>query len=450
MALQGLPPAVQLLPHQQWQLISQPRVFTAKLRARHGPLVNLRIRGDAFVLILSAEGARDVLSADPLGYDAFFKESFTGLGGPASLWVLGGQAHHRERQLVAPAFHARAYRRYGETIRAITRQHLTRWQSGQTLKMLEATLALSLDVIMRVVFGPDDSALVREGRAIIAGLLPAVRPVIVFVPELQRRWFPAWTRFARGRDAFWAWSRRYVAARRAYGGQSDDVVGLMLSARYEDGSAMDDAGIGDQLITILMAGHETTATALAWALYELGRHPAELARLRAEVEALGPDPDPAQVVRLPYLSAICNETLRLHTLLAEVPRLCLRPLECLGYEVPAGHAVSISVMAIHHDPVLYPQPDNFIPERFIERSFSVSEFLPFGGGDRRCLGAGLSDYEMRIALAEIVSHWDFEPARAERDIRHDIAMGPKYGVPLRLLARREPVFTQSEGERVHA
>jgi len=434
----SLPPVVKLLPHQQWQLVSQPRAFTDWLRAAHGPLVNLNVRGEPYVLVLSAEGARQVLSADPLGYDAFFKESFTGLGGPASLWVLGGQAHHRERQLLAPAFHARAFRAYGDLIRSIARAHLERWQPGRPFRALEATLDLSLDVIMRVVFGPDDTELVSDGRALIAGLLPTVHPLIVFVPQLQRRWFPLWNRFARRRDAFWAWCRRYLAARRAQPGRTDDLVGLLLAARYDDGSPMTDAAIGDQLITVVMAGHETTATALAWALYELGRHPAILARLRAEIDAAGPDVDPLQITRLPYLTAVCNETLRLHTLLAEVPRLCVAPLDCLGYTLPAGYAVSVSIMAVHHDPALYPEPDRFLPERFLERTYTAFEFLPFGGGDRRCLGAGLSDFEMRIALAEIVTHWDFEPARVEQEIRHDIAMGPKAGVPLRLLDRRAP------------
>jgi cytochrome P450 len=138
--------------------------------------------------------------------------------------------------------------------------------------------------------------------------------------------------------------------------------------------------------------------------------------------------------------------------LAEVPRLCVAPLECLGYLVPAGSAVSVSIMAIHHDPALYPEPDACAPERFIERSYNAFEFLPFGGGDRRCLGAGLSDFEMRLVLAEIVTRWDFEPAAVEREIRHDIAMGPKNGVPLRLVARRQPTpaSTGTHGEYVHA
>src|SRR5712692_6403331 len=202
---------------------------------------------------------------------------------------------------------------------------------------------------------------------------------------------------------------------------------------------MPDAAIRDELITILLAGHETTATALAWALYELGRHPAVLDKLRAEVEGLGSDANPGLIVTLPYLSAVCNETLRLHTVLSEVARVISAPMELFGYTLPPGSSVVVSVMSVHHDPELYPQPGQFVPERFLRRTYSPSEFLPFGGGHRRCLGAGLADYELRIVLAEIITHWEFEPAAVERDIRHDIAMGPKYGVPLRIKARRQPI-----------
>jgi cytochrome P450 len=244
---------------------------------------------------------------------------------------------------------------------------------------------------------------------------------------------------------------KLLAERRARGGADGDVLGRMLATSYDDGGRMTDEAIRDELLTILLAGHETTATALAWALYELGRHPAALARLRAEIEPLGADPDPDAVVKLPYLSAVCNETLRLHTLLAEVGRVTTALVGCQGYTIPAGESVCVSIMAIHHDPALYPDPGTFRPERFLERTYSPFEFLPFGGGNRRCLGAALSDYEMRIALAEIVTRWEFAPAAPEVEIRHDIAMGPKHGVPLRVTARRAPApNAAARGAAVHA
>jgi cytochrome P450 len=161
-----------------------------------------------------------------------------------------------------------------------------------------------------------------------------------------------------------------------------------------------------------------------------------LRRLRDELDALGPDPEPDLIVRQPYLSAVCDETLRLHTILTEVARITRAPLELRGHTLPAGVAVGVAICAIHQDPELYPEPGQFRPERFIERVYGPYEFLPFGGGHRRCLGAALSDFEMRVALATIVTRWDLEPTGEERDVRHNIGMGPKHGVRLRVKGRR--------------
>jgi cytochrome P450 len=250
-----------------------------------------------------------------------------------------------------------------------------------------------------------------------------------------------------------------IADRRARGAkfaERHDVLGVLLDARDEAGHPLDEDYIHSQLISILSAGHETTAVALAWALYELGRHPDVMAKLRAEVESLGPNADPIQILTLPYLSAVCNETIRYHPILAECARVPLSPLEIMGRHIPVGQALGISIVGIHHDPVVYPEPHRFRPERFIERTFSNTEFMPFGGGHRRCLGAGLAEYTMRLALAEIMLHWEFEPARADHDVRRNIAMGPRYGVPLRIKAQRQPdwAITHSEVrgelEHVHA
>jgi cytochrome P450 len=420
---------------QFWLLISQPRTFTAALRERYGEVVMIDHKGEKNVVALTPDGARQILLADPDGYDAFWKEGFTGVAGPGSIWVLGEKKHHRERQLLTPAFHGKGFGAYGKVIRDITSQKTGKWRTGQTVRVIDTTLAISLDVIMQLVFGVQDGPLMEDGHEILSALLKTYHPLIVFFPNLQRNWFPLWVRHTRAKVNFSTWLARQLGERRALNQDRDDILGRMMTAHYEDGSQMRDEDIRDELVTILMAGHETTATALAWVLYELGRHPAELERLRAEIIELGEAPDPAQVVKLPYLSAVCNETLRLHTLLPEVARVLITPLKLCQYAIPAGTFVTVSVMAIHHDPDIYPEPDKFIPARFLERTYTPFEFLPFGGGHRRCLGAALSDFEMRIALAEIVMNWDVESASAEKEIRHDIAMGPKHGVRLRVTAR---------------
>lgn len=435
MSLVQLPQAVSQGPLEQWLYFNEPQVAVARLRKRFGALAPLHFLGQDHVFVLTAEGARDVFAGDPANYDAFFKEGFTGVSGPASLWVLTGAAHQRERQVFAPAVHASHFRKHGTTVRDIARFYIEKWRPGQTIKAMDTTLAISRDVIMRLVFGVEEGQLMDEGREILDELRRALNPLIVFAAPLQRSWFPPWRRFARAKDHFTDWVNRVLSARRARGGETDDVVGSMLAAHHEDGSPMQDHEIRDELITILQGGHETTAAVLAWALYELSHHPDILAKLRAELDGSGAAADPSLVIKLPYLGAICDETVRLHPILSECARVLTAPHKILGRIIPAGNALVISIVGIHHDPELYPEPNRFNPERFIERSYSRFEFLPFGGAHRRCLGAALSEYETRIALAEAVQHWDFEPVGVERDARHDVAMGPKNGVRLRIKER---------------
>lgn len=436
MSLATLPRAVRQDPLEQWLYFNEPQVAVARLLKRFGPLAPLHFLGQDHVFVMTAEGARQVFAGDPAGYDPFFKQGFAGVSGPASLWVLSGAAHRRERQLFAPAVHASHFRKHGDTVRDIARHYVEKWQPGQTIKAMDTTLAISRDVIMRLVFGVEEGALMDEGREILDELRRALNPMIVFIPQLQKRWFPPWRRFDRAKNHFTDWVNRLLAFRRAHGGDVDNVLGSMLATTREDGSPMRDDEIRDELITILQGGHETTAAVLAWALYELGRHPNVLAKLRAELENSGVADDPSQIIKLPYLGAICDETVRLHPILSECARVLTAPLEVLGYTIPAGHALVVSIVAIHHDPAIYPEPDRFNPERFIGRTYARAEFLPFGGAHRRCIGAALSEYETRISLAEMVLRWDFETAAVDRDVRHDVALGPKNGVPLRIIARR--------------
>ena len=424
------PRAIRLTPVQQWRYITQPASMYGWLKEHGEELTLLRILGQDCVGILTPESARQVFSADPAGYDVFWKESFAGLHGDGSLFVLTGDRHRKERQMLMPAFHPNHFRPYGEAIREIARQHTETWRPGQTIKATNTTLSISLDVIMRLVFGVMDPELTRDGRECISDLLRSAHPLLVFMPALQRSWFPLWRRYTRARTEFSNWLNRYLVWRRTQSAETNDVLGHMLAAHTDDGTKMSNEDIRDELVTILLAGHNTTGTAMAWALYELGRHPAELEKLRSELAAVGSDPNLELTVKLPYLSAVCNETLRLHTVLAETGRVLASPLVLFGQTVQPGVSVIVSITGIHHDPGLYPEPYSFKPQRFIERAYGPFEFFPFGGGHRRCLGAYLAEYEMRITLAEIVMHWDFEPAMVEREVRQDIAMGPKNGVPL--------------------
>jgi cytochrome P450 len=436
MAEFGLPAGPRFGFLNSWPFIHQPRRYYAWLRRRYGEIVTLSAGHGVIVMALTAEGARQVFTHDPDVYDAFQKEAFTGLTGVGSLWVLEGARHRHERHLLSPRFSAHCCRGYGQAIQEITLRHADAWQPGEPVNAYDAMLDMSLDVIMRVMFGAERGGLIDEGRRALKALLHAAHPLIAFLPVFQARWFPPWLRYRRAKQEFSTFVTRYLAQRRADGKDRGDLLGLMLSARHPGGISLSDDDIRDELITIMLAGHETTAVALAWALYELGRHPAVLARLREELEALGSDPAPDTIVKQPYLGAVCDETLRLHTILTEVARKLRVPCELLGYELPAGTGVAVGISAIHQDASLYPEPDKFVPQRFLDRAYTPFEFLPFGGGHRRCLGATLSDYEMRIALATIATRWEFEIVGEEKEIRHNIGTGPKHGVRMRVAGRR--------------
>lgn len=416
------------------RFIHRPRKYYAWLRRRFGDLVTLRLGPTTIVMTLSSEGARRVFGADPEGFGAFQKAAFGGIAGQESLWVLEGERHRCERRLLSPPFHTSRVRGYGKAMQEIALQYTDRWQPGQYIRAYDDMLDVSRDIALRIVLGIEDQAFLDEGRKVLAKLLHRVHPWIAFNEQFQSWWFPPWAQFRTARREFSTFVARYLELRRARGNDAQDLMDLMLAARYEDGSSMRDDAIRDELLTILLAGHETTAVALAWAIYELARHPTVLRRLREELDAV--EPDPGLIVKQPYLGAVCDETIRLHTILTEMARTTRQPFEVLGYTIPTGTGIGVGISAIHQDASIYPEPDRFLPERFIDRAYSPFEFLPFGGSHRRCLGAAFSDYEMRITLAAVVTRWEFEAAGNEREVRHNIAMGPGYGVRLRVKRRR--------------
>jgi cytochrome P450 len=214
----------------------------------------------------------------------------------------------------------------------------------------------------------------------------------------------------------------------------------MLEAQFDDGLRMTDQELIDQLNTLLIAGHETTSVTLSWAMYWLFRTPMVLTRLREEVEALGPRPEPEAYTKLPYLNAVVKETLRIRPVVTEVLRTLNQPFKLLNIDLEPGMTMSPSVSLLHADPEIYPEPDTFRPERFLERSFSPYEYIPFGGGNRRCIGSAFAEFELRIALAILISEVDLDliDDHIVRPVRKNILMAPEGGIQMKLLRRIEP------------
>lgn len=428
---------LKLNPFQQWQFFHDPRTMHDWFREHYGDMVILHFQGRDYSAVLSPQAARAVFSANPDNYEVFWRESFTNLMGEEQIWVLTGEKHRRERNLCAPAVHASHFRAYGSVIREIVRDNLKKWQPGQKIKAIDTTLLISLDVIMRLVFGVEEVEFMEEGRTVFEELRLAAHPLVVFFPALQKPWFPLWRRYQKAWAAITDWMERFFAARRARPADDSDVLGALMNSRDENGQPVSDEHIRNELNAVLSAGHETTGVALGWAIYELARNPHVLEKLRAELATVGPDFDPSLALTLPYLDAVCKEAVRLHVILSECARVAIQPMQVLGHEIAPGQAMVISITGIHHDPDLYPEPNVFRPERFLERTYNNMEFLPFGGGHRRCLGAALAEYSMRIALAEIVQCWDFEPDGVDKDVRLNVANGPQKGIPIRIQGRRK-------------
>ncbi|MEG2632721.1 MAG: cytochrome P450, partial [Comamonas sp.] len=247
-----------------------------------------------------------------------------------------------------------------------------------------------------------------------------------------------WARNQRAVDALGALLREQLRERRASAALGSDLLGRMLAARYDDGAAMDDAQILDQLRGLLFAGHEATATVLAWIFHWLARESAVGARVAQEIADLGPAPAPEALAALPYLEVVCKECLRLYPPVVDPARVARAPFELLGYTIPAGEVLRASSALLHSRPELYPEPGRFRPERFLERKYSPFEYIPFGGGARRCLGAAFAMYELKVVVATILRRHSLRLLGTQpvAHARRALSLGPRGGIPMVVQRRR--------------
>jgi len=433
---EGLPPGSRLpVPVQTGWFLSDPWGYMASMRRSFGDVFTVRALNGTVVMGCQPSHAKQIFGGDPGVFRPFAVGALGPVLGEGSLLVSWGEPHRRQRKLLQPPFHGARMRAYGAVMREVALEHLGKLQPGQELRMHDVTASIALDVILRAVFGLDGAAL-NEGRRLMKLVLEGFSPLVLFSRQFQHPLFPPWRRLRAAQAEVDALIEGQVAARRASGQHGEDILGMLLDARWEDGSPMSAREIRDQLLTLLVAGHETTAISLAWATHEVYRRPDILQKIREELAPLGPDPDPDSLARLPYVGAVCDESLRFRTIVPDVLRQLDAPFEFGGYRVPAGAAVAVAIEAIHRDPAIYPDPDTFRPERFLEKKPGPFEFLPFGGGHRRCIGAAFSDHEARVVLATLVDRLDLVPLAEDRRVRRNITMGPRLGVPVRVVERR--------------
>jgi cytochrome P450 family 110 len=328
-------------------------------------------------------------------------------------------------------------RAYGNTIVQVTRAHAAMLTPGVPVDAQKLGHAISIDVIIRAVFGVDGEERIADVREALLHMQGAVKASFLLARFLQREYFglSAWSRFMRAKRAVDVIMFEEIAKRRARPPgmtAGEDVLSLLVAARHEDGSALDDDEIRDHLVTMLAAGYETTGTAFAWACDSLARHPEVAGRLREELRGAGDSPE--AIAALPYLEAVVNETLRCFPLVATMVRRLLAPITVRGLEVGEDMMVGVSMIDAHRRVETWGDPMNFRPERFLDRSYSPFEFFPYGGGHRRCVGAALAHYELKLALGTLLAERSLTLAdqTPRRPVLRGAVISPKGGVPVHL------------------
>jgi cytochrome P450 len=411
--------------------------------ARYGDTFTLRLAslGD-HVYVSDPAVVRDVFTGDSGVFRAgdAYRPLTEPAGGPTSIFVLDEDAHLRVRRMLLPPFHGERIKRWTPLIERLTEEEIARWPLGRPFPLRPSTDRITFEVIMRIVFGVRDPERGAELRRLLPRLykvtagqalgfvFPRLRVDLPWTPwgryeELRRRVLGALGEEVRERRA--ELDRTSTEQRE----ERDDMLSLLLSARDDQGRGLSDDQLCDQLVTMLLAGHETTASALTWAFERLLRHPRVLDRLRDEVDA-GEERD--------YLNAVIDETLRSRPVGAHVARKLTRGIDIKGYEIPPKTVLAIAIYLVHHSPDLYPEPECFRPERFLEGKPDSYAWIPFGGGVRRCLGAGLAQLEMQTVIATILRHAWLRAARPEPEELQvvGVTMVPSRGGEVVLEGRR--------------
>lgn len=440
-----LPPELPLpMPVQTLLWIQRPTELMHACRRRYGSAFTLALAPFRIALFSEPEAIRAIFAAKPDEMHAGeVNRILRVLVGPRSVLLLDGPEHLRHRKLLMPSFHGERMRFYGETMAEITRDVMARWPDGEIV-LHDHTQEITLQVILRTVFGADAGAEAQQLGARIKHMLSAaesrlsIMPLVYLADREHLEGKAPWRWLLARRNAADRAILKQIARRRSDPslGERKDVLSMLLGARDEAGQGMTDAELRDELMTALAAGHETTATGLAWTFERLLSNPSTYERLRDEVRACGDTPDPEQLAALPYLDATVKEALRLRPVVPVVGRVLKKDTRLGGFALPAGTAVGACIYLAHHNPEVYPDPDQFRPERFLGVQPDPAAWLPFGGGIRRCVGAAFALYEMKIVLGTMLAARDFELAQPKdaRVRRRAITFWPEGGT--RLTTRR--------------
>lgn len=409
-------------------------------RAAHGDTFTLRLGVLTAVIVSEPEAVKQVFALGPeeahAGEANFVLKAFLG---PNSLLLLDRAPHQRHRKMMQPAFHGERMNAYGRTMIDLANASIDRWPVGEAFAVHKPLQAVTLDVIIRTVFGVEDgTARFVRLADLLKGVLDAGASPMLLFPALQRNLGPLtpWARLMKAGELSSEILREEIRAGRARGTAGrTDVLAMMLDARDDSGQPLSEDEVHDELVTLLLAGHETTATSLAWALRWILPNASLVRRLRDEIATAGGEPE--RIVKLPLLEATVKEVLRLQPIVPVVARVLKQPTRIGGVDLPAETIVAPSVHLVHQRPSLYPDPTRFHPDRFLSFKPTASEWIPFGGGLRRCIGAAFAVYEMKMVLATLLPRVDAHLAQESvRVVRRSITLAPQNGLPIVVTAKR--------------
>jgi cytochrome P450 len=416
---------------QTLRYLLEPIGYVQRMHAEHGDVFRLdTVIFGPEVCVVRPDAIRTIFTGDPETLRAGEANiTLEPVLGAKSVLLLDGTEHLRHRRLLLPPFHGERMLGYAKTMREVTERVVADFPEKKPFALHPLLQRITLEVILRTVFGVERGDELEALASAITALLDRVAnplSMVATLPKLRRRLFglSPWAMFLRLRERVDERIFALIARRRREGGTGDDVLSLLLAARDEAGNAMTDEELRDELMTLLVAGHETTATEMSWAFDRILRNTRVLGKLRAEIEAS------PELTHVPYVEATIKEVLRLNPVIPAVGRRTTEPMEISGRTVPAGTLLVPGVWLTHHLPDIYPRPFDFEPERFLDKKVDPYAWLPFGGGVRRCIGMAFALFEMKIVIGTILQRVELRPvsARPARTALRAFTHAPRGGV----------------------
>ncbi len=451
---------------QMYNWIIDPLSYLETNAAKYGDVIKANfVNFPPFILISNPQLLQEVFNNDNKLFDSGKGNGILKpLLGDFSVMMQDGERHQKQRRLLIPPFHGDRMKAYADMICQTATEAIAQQPIGRPFAVRPAMQEISLRIILEAVFGLSENAENVEQKRryqglklllsqLLEGLSSPWQISFLFLPILQKdlgSWSP-WGQFLARSQQIDQLIYAEIQSRRqesqAISQTRTDILSLLMAAKDEAGETLSDIELRDDLISLLVAGHETTASALAWAFYWIHQQPQIRDRLIEELQSLGKNPEPTAINQLPYLAAVCNETLRIYPIaMLAFPRVLRETSQILDYQFEAGSYLAPCIYALHHRPDLYPEPKTFRPERFLERQFTPYEFMPFGGGTRRCLGMMFALFEMKLVLATVLTQFQLELADLEavKPTRRGVTLAPSNNLRLIVKAAHKAVNTENK------